>query len=686
MERQVRAGHNIYKLADLLKKKIHPPTPKTKETDQNNPRGEPSLRLLMKIKKHTKTSNISQHVGESSAAHRSASKRAAKKDNLAPISGKSIGLIKQQPRSIFKRSVSPSIFTQFELQQKGQRFNTQHSSTTERLSMKRYTEGSFARTSQTDNFNKVSVQKLTTEEFFNGQQNDNYVNILEQIDNEEDDKQDAIEHHIQETLSCAELTLEWVKSNWVDLIPIFKEKFSNVSYLNHFEVILHLYHFVVIHIYELKSLDFESIMTSPKYKDPAKGRSFLDRPKTTNMSDLPLKKEKLKGFFITDLAKKNRGKIIWKDASEPHTTLSWNALKEEHLFFIGKGLLFMFRAAEDFMGGHGIDYSRHLINLEAVIQRAIKCDKAFVTNVCQAFSRLFPRIASNSFILEDEEFVLIASSYLATICQALENYIGHFAKGEKLIAGIAWEVFRMDETLEYLLRVQKKRSPLVAHAAHRLIRYFELLKELLIVTPRDHWLLLANVYSTMMAYADYSQTYALLRQRFGQEGQLTLIFQSVIIQMNTSTEELIARGVKLSGSDNEYSNLYFDVCTQAYTRLERHFQTSVFYERLTRIELDTFIVKELIMFIHCLTKFALEKRRKDNSQLMAMSLKVLSTIQHHITGEMFALNNQNLPFKYSSLKSHFYSLLLLIKRVSKADAEVLSQIGRILSSLIKALD
>lgn len=677
---------NLTKLADLLKNKI---AFRTQHIEGQKERVlQPSIRLLAKIKLEHKDVRI--HGSREGIKGGRSLVKVKQKPDLEPISGRSI-VFKLPGKQIQKRKLeSPSPFSQFEMAKVNQK-KALHSSMTDRRSGKKDTGYSREKTSKTEQIYYFSDKNTTTEAFFPSKMDGEYVNLLEQMDDDEDEGLDAIEHHIQEVLSGASISIEWVKASWNDLIPIFKQKYSNVSYLVNFEKILQLYHFITVHIYELRNLDFSQILSSPSYQDPYKGRSFLDRTSGTLLPDFDLKskEKKNKGFFITELAKKNKGNMIWKNDSSSKTTLSWNSLKEKHLYFIGKGLLFMFKATEDFIGGGGLDYSQLVINLESTIRKALKNDKSFISSILNAYSRLFSRMCTSSFTIENEEFTLLSSSYLSLICQALENYTAYFSTGEKLYVGIDWETFRMDENLEYILRAQQKRNVLVDHASHRLIRYFEILKELLIVVPKGYFLFMANVYSTMMVFTSFSQTLSLLRHRFGQQDQINTIFHSVIIQINSSTEALLSNEYELTQVDHKDKNqltIYFEVCKSAFTSLERHFMTPSFYERMTRIELDPFLTKELLLHVHCLARFSLDKRRKNNAHLVELCMKNLSVIQHYISSEIFAANNHHLLHRFSSLKPQLTNLHLLFKKVSKADPQDLNQLSVTLSSLIAAFD
>lgn len=173
----------------------------------------------------------------------------------------------------------------------------------------------------------------------------------------------AIEHQVTMIVSNCNVDMKWVTDNWESTIFVLNQSYQRVCFLNHFEKILSLFHFIIANITELRSFNFKSFLQSMSNKKPKSDKMLTSETMVENLASVNIETRPSKvnkGSFITTLAKLNVKKTVWtnrRTSSQKLETMSSSAFfKEELLSFFYKALTFFFRAVEESVSNPSINY------------------------------------------------------------------------------------------------------------------------------------------------------------------------------------------------------------------------------------------------------------------------------------------------------------------------------------------
>jgi hypothetical protein len=536
-------------------------------------------------------------------------------------------------------------------------------------------------------------------------------NLLTEENEEPEEQFGAAEHRLREIFEKVTLSLEWVKANWSDVIFVLKQHFNRVSYLNSFEKVLHLYHIVGISFPGLQHLDFSEMLPAEFVAQPSKAStnknsySMLEQ----NQPQLPLRgHNNFQSFIetptvnsqlanqIRKLSKPENGdsnqslsrqpaKSIW--ATRPSSRASTTQLNPAQSYFFSKALCFFFKAAEDNVRAPTLNYERLVLMLEALVSQAIKVHPEFRPSIVQAFGRLFENIDQFGYLVELEDYCILCETYFIVCNQLLEAYVSHFAKGTHKFAELDFETFELDVTLDRLLKRQKQRTAIVENISYKLMRHFTTLKDLLIVVPATHTMLMGNLFATVFVFCKYSQTYNFIRLKNSGRFSAEEIFQSIYLQMLESLgNKLIEHGLDLSsGRDRPEQVLLLSLFTRTFSHLERHMQQANLFEASVQMKLDQLILRESLVLVQRLIKVAIDKKRKDPGPMLEPCIKIISMIVSYLGSLITSSEKTEVLRKYSFLEVHLRQFSQLIRESRRINVPQASDLVTLMDSLATML-
>jgi len=461
---------------------------------------------------------------------------------------------------------------------------------------------------------------------------------------------------VQDALGNAIMGTEFAKGHWGLTLWLFSLSHKRASLLSCFEKLLELYHCVALHIVEFDSRDLARVVGSK----PENGER-------------------------RDSLSRQPAKSIW--ATRPSSRASTTQLNPAQSYFFSKALCFFFKAAEDNVRAPTLNYERLVLMLEALVSQAIKVHPEFRPSIVQAFGRLFENIDQFGYLVELEDYCILCETYFIVCNQLLEAYVSHFAKGTHKFAELDFETFELDVTLDRLLKRQKQRTAIVENISYKLMRHFTTLKDLLIVVPATHTMLMGNLFATVFVFCKYSQIYNFIRLKNSGRFSAEEIFQSIYLQMLESLgNKLIEHGLDLSsGRDRPEQVLLLSLFTRTFSHLERHMQQANLFEASVQMKLDQLILRESLVLVQRLIKVAIDKKRKDPGPMLEPCIKIISMIVSYLGSLITSSEKTEVLRKYSFLEVHLRQFSQLIRESRRINVPQASDLVTLMDSLATML-
>ncbi len=502
-----------------------------------------------------------------------------------------------------------------------------------------------------------------------------YVNILAMQD-EEDDLFGAVEHQVTMIMSNCTLDLNWVKENWDSVIFILNQKFSRIAFLNDFEKVLSLYHFILLNFNELSSQNFNSLISNPPTKPKSSNKTLtsettmVENLTAVNIQTRDVSKGKRPGLFISEIAKINQKKIIWTNNSRRTSAQklddknSSQVYRPELLRFFDKILLFFFKAIEECVSSPTVNYENLVIQFEYVVTFCANVSNKYKAAIIEAFGKLFIGLDQFGFMMSSEEFAVIAGTYFVVVNQSLKQNVMHYVNRKGSSIEIDFDSFSLEECLDRILKKHKQRAAIINHVSFKLILHFEALRELLIALPAHMNVLRVSAYSSIFIICKYPETFNLLRKKLSARIDVREVYQAMYLQMlDTIGNEAINQCSTMQiGLDKPDIIKFVERIIYMLVHLERHMQQQILFDSQAHILLDQTMVKETLMFIQRMLKIAFSKPKKDITLMMELCIKFVSIFIYFLSSMIVSSNRPDRLLSYSFMVPHLNHFSLLIKQ------------------------
>ena len=525
---------------------------------------------------------------------------------------------------------------------------------------------------------------------------DNFVNILELVDDEEDGLHGAVDHELVMISERLKMNVGWMSENWHDVLFVLKQKYAAVCYLNCFQSILELFHYVTIHLKQMHSFDLSPLMTSAAKKPPSrKSRITEDIDVPIASSSGNVHKKRTIGDFITSLAKLNPKQTIWRnqEAQRSKSTKAASVrpafvINDPQSYFIRKSLAFYFKTLEESVKSPLLDYEKLVSNFEAMVRTSVELHKTVRSMILEGFFKLFQGLEQFGYMMDLEDYSLICSIYFTVVNASIKELVLELVKPpaqrkELMFQDVLFESVRIDLMLDFMLKKQKQRTFLVDHLNFKLGAHFELMKEVIILSPKSHPILLANAFSCLFVYTKYSDSYKLIRNRLAHKFDPQEVLQPIFLQMLEFSSAAIQKKTETferGMSNDDFLNLC-DITVFSLTSIEKHMQQLNFFESLVNIHLDTLAIKECLIFLQRLVKVATQQNRKEYQEVILICKKLVSILVFFISSKVVSMKNAGILKKFTYIIVHLEHLSRDIKSSKcKSDEKALE-----LSSLMQSL-
>ena len=519
----------------------------------------------------------------------------------------------------------------------------------------KWTEGSedeqFKKPSVFTVFDKMHKKEKTLEVgFFSDESEENedegkggYRNILEDGDEDDDEPFGAKEHMTMNIMNEMVLDLDYLKERWEDVLFILGLKYNACCFMNNFEKILSLYHFVTTNLMELSSMPFKPLLEN--HKTDIQSRNWAKESRDQSKTQGSSIKSNMK--IHQNIAKNitNPTKLITQLQNYESHNLHGGVtaqkyrfrVKEEHLYMMKRSLYFLFKSMEEQTSQ--VDFETVTKNLESVIIYCIRLEKGIACNVVQAFHRLFFQLhkGNTAFMMETEMFCKLAHTYLTTLNAVLDHNIRHYIakkEGERskeapeLIDLLGNDDLSLSDTLDNILRMQHVRIFLLENFPLSIVKHFELLKETIILVPSSSLDVLSSMLSSIFIFCKHTGLFSLLKRRLSLKYSPIQVFQSLTAHLLDclSSPGLFSLPTHCQA---EFAS--------ALTSLKKHTEGAHNYSLQAHIPLDHSTIKDMILIVHK-TSF-----RLDHPACYSICKSIVDTIGTFVENSVLSFGEESRP-------------------------------------------
>ena len=511
-----------------------------------------------------------------------------------------------------------------------------------------------------------------------------FVNIL--LDDDEDEVFGAIESKLAE-LTDIEIDLKWIKSNPEDTIFVLGLPYNRVCFLNSFIKILDIYFHVILNLKELSVvLPLGDLLPSPPRNFSATAPNLHSKSQN-----------KTPGSFITELAAKNKGNMIWNKQPSGQSTVGQTTLSEAQKHVISKALYYFFKTAEENAHNYSFEFPVFCTNFERLLSRCLNLSESFRLPIHKGFVRLFQMMENNVPLVDNDDYLQLVSMYLNVSNATLEKQIAAISRPAfRTRVTVTPPTIEWDQPLDLILKRQTIRTLLVRRSGLKLSRHFELLRDLLVICPVGNPVVVAYLYSALSSFTKYSQTLKLLQEKQSESPTIEQMFQAVYLSLAEWAATQIpalpvlaqpSKRVNLPTVDIPESerNLMAEGIGRAFENFQRHWQNLVLFEIGLCVSMDALSAKETIMALQKLVKAATVRPDTDPCQLFLLCSRILCCLETYLGSLVVYAGNFNAVKPYGDLAGSLGSLVKLIRAQGREDAPHCKELLKQLSSLSETL-
>jgi hypothetical protein len=458
-------------------------------------------------------------------------------------------------------------------------------------------------------------------------------------ENEQDSKELGTEFKLHAIVSALKIEVSYLRTHWTDIQTVLKQDYSDIYFLNDFDLFLKLHCFVVLHLSELGDLPFCFDHRDDQVDEARPFNIYMKR------SDRELQQQK-SHLETLDVQK-----------------------------YVDRVLVIYFKSLEGFIGSNVIDYDR-LVEQFCLILNKLDFDRRLLTPLLAAFSQLFQQSLEFAYLISVENKRKIIELFFGHWNRLLEHNLSFF-KGEPLVyIDLNARVIELNKTMDCITRQSKSLSLVLSSpgVVSGFITLFENLKEYafnhasFLSCTKDLNLFLCDVFSALFCLMKSPVLLGVIRSCTSPDDDLQPIelYQTLYLQFLSFLQ---TQG--LERLEDSFPN-----CIFLFTCLHKHLQ--VFGDQ--GFTYDEYLLKESAIMIHRYLKISLDQKCKSPIQHFKLVVKVSECFLQFLENELRTQLNVE---KYAFLHLHFSKFIkqvqaslkhLTMKQETNALIQIFSQI------------